>query len=555
MKGIYNYSKCHLSTYFLLFVSASSILLSLGVFSCSSSVQNPLLLRADSLMEKHPDSALTIIESISSPQKLSRSDRAYYALLLTQARHKNYVPLTNDSLIKTAVEYYGDKNKSFRVAEAHYYLGATYRDLGHVSFAVEEYMKAIQLMPEENDFLAMIYNNLAECYEENDLYEVAMKTYRRSCQILRTERKKIFPLRGIAYLFLLQNKLDSALCYYQKAFDCAVAVQDSNWMGAISHDFAMVYEQKQDFIQVDKYVSKAIKWMDPAKSACAYRLKGRIMLSSNKLDSARYYFNCNLDGLDIYEKANHYDGLYQVEKKMGNWKAAVDNVDTYMILYDSIQELSDTRELDQLMDNYQLENHKKELFQRTRMIISILAFIFLLLVSICVFIFLWNDRRMKKRYITLYQDLMQNRVDVMLLKGVELAHLEKESLNDRLKELREQQLQICLSMFQTTECYKKLQVMERLTPKQLLSQTFIKSEMNITIRKAFVDVMGNLKECCPTLTDDDLFYCILCLLHCSKNIIIELMGVSSDALKMRKSRIKRKMDSELFESVFKSDYQ
>ena len=30
-------------------------------------------------------------------------------------------------------------------------------------------------MPEQNEFLAMIYDNLAECYEEEDLDDVAME--------------------------------------------------------------------------------------------------------------------------------------------------------------------------------------------------------------------------------------------------------------------------------------------------------------------------------------------------------------------------------------------
>ena len=64
-------------------------------------MKSPLLLSADSLMEIYPDSALSILESISSPQKLPCADRALYALLLTQARHKNYIALGDDSLIKT----------------------------------------------------------------------------------------------------------------------------------------------------------------------------------------------------------------------------------------------------------------------------------------------------------------------------------------------------------------------------------------------------------------------------------------------------------------------
>ena len=40
-------------------------------------------------------------------------------------------------------------------------------------------------MPEQNEFLAMIYDNLAECYEEEDLDDVAMEAYRKAYQILK----------------------------------------------------------------------------------------------------------------------------------------------------------------------------------------------------------------------------------------------------------------------------------------------------------------------------------------------------------------------------------
>ena len=106
------YPKRYLLLFFSLLVSVGSILMSVSLSSCSSSVKSPLLLSADSLMEIYPDSALSILESISSPQKLPCADRALYALLLTQARHKNYIALGDDSLIKTAVEYYGDKKGS-----------------------------------------------------------------------------------------------------------------------------------------------------------------------------------------------------------------------------------------------------------------------------------------------------------------------------------------------------------------------------------------------------------------------------------------------------------
>lgn len=97
------YPKRYLLLFFSLLVSVGSILMSVSLSSCSSSVKSPLLLSADSLMEIYPDSALSILESISSPQKLPCADRALYALLLTQARHKNYIALGDDSLLLSEI--------------------------------------------------------------------------------------------------------------------------------------------------------------------------------------------------------------------------------------------------------------------------------------------------------------------------------------------------------------------------------------------------------------------------------------------------------------------
>lgn len=294
------YPKRYLLLFFSLLVSVGSILMSVSLSSCSSSVKSPLLLSADSLMEIYPDSALSILESISSPQKLPRADRALYALLLTQARHKNYIALGDDSLIKTAVEYYGDKKKSVRAAKAHYYWGATYGEKGYTSFAVDEYLTAIRLMPVRDEFLAMIYDNLADCYEKDELFDIAIDAYREAYQILKGGSQQTYPLRGIARMCLLQNKKDSALFYYHQALDCALAEQDSSLIGALYHDLAMAYNEKKDYIQADKYVSKAIAVQgQDAVNVCLS--KAQIMLNLNKLDSASYFFRKNIDQLDIYE--------------------------------------------------------------------------------------------------------------------------------------------------------------------------------------------------------------------------------------------------------------
>ena len=516
-------SKRYLLVFSILLVSVGSIFMSVSLSSCSSpSVKNQLLLCADSLMETYPDSALSILESITYPQKMPRADRALYALLLTQARHKNYIALEDDSLIKTAVDYYGDKKKSLRAAKAHYYWGAIYSEKGYASFAVEEYLTAIRLMPVRNEFLAMIYDNLAECYEEDRLYNVAIENYRAAYQILKGKDEQTYPMRGIARVFLLQNEKDSALYYYQQALDCALADQDSSLIGALYHDLAMVYSEKKDYIQADKFVSKAILLQgQDAINTCLS--KAQIMLNLNKLDSASYFFSKNMDELDIYGKAVCYDGMYQIAKRKGEWKTATENMDAYKILYDSMQIMTDNEELNRLMDKHQLEEHKRLLSEHTRTLIFSLITAFSSLMIICVFCFMWNDRKRKKHYIALQHELTQKRVDTMLLKEEELSESNKEHIDKKRSELTEQQIQLCISVLKTTDCYDQLEALERATPKQLLVMRSLRKEIRSDISNAFVDVMMNLKERCPALTGDDIFFCVLSLLCCSKTVVMELM--------------------------------
>ena len=548
------YPKRYLLLFFSLLVSVGSILMSVSLSSCSSSVKSPLLLSADSLMEIYPDSALSILESISSPQKLPRADRALYALLLTQARHKNYIALGDDSLIKTAVEYYGDKKKSVRAAKAHYYWGATYLEKGYTSFAVDEYLTAIRLMPVRDEFLAMIYDNLADCYEKDDLYDIAIEAYRQAYQILEGGSQQTYPLRGIARICLLQNKKDSALLYYQKALDYALAEQDSSLIGALYHDLAMVYNEKKDYVQADKYVSKAmIMQGDDAVNVCLS--KAQIMLNLNKLDSASYFFSKNIDQLNIYGKAVCYDGMHQIAKKRGEWKIATENMDAYRVLYDSMQIMNDNEELNRLMDKHQLEEHRRLLSEHTKMLVFTLVSVFFFLMIICVFCFMWNDRKRKKRYIALQRELTQNRVDTMLLKEEEVSETNKEDLDKKRSKLTEQQIQLCISVLKTTNCYDQLEALEKATPKQLLVMRSLRKEIRSEISSAFVDVMMNLKERYPALTGDDIFYCVLSLLCCSKTVMMELMDATSDALETRKNRIKNKMDAQIFDRVFGVDIQ
>ena len=99
---------------------------------------------ADSVMRYHPDSALQLLEAIDAKALTKQADRAYHALLLTQARYRCYVTATSDSAINIALDYYQrHKDETEKLTRAYIYKGAVMEELGQAESAMTYYKRAI----------------------------------------------------------------------------------------------------------------------------------------------------------------------------------------------------------------------------------------------------------------------------------------------------------------------------------------------------------------------------------------------------------------------------
>lgn len=147
------------------------------------------LVEADSLMEQHTDSALRLLESI--PDVMDKDDdasRAYYTLLLTQARYKCYQPVPADSLIRSAVRYYEQSNNPSLLCRAYYYLAMPLYEQGKHEEALLLLKKGEELAVRNHDLLYMskyheslcMVNDRAKCYDLMLKYaELALKDNRQ----------------------------------------------------------------------------------------------------------------------------------------------------------------------------------------------------------------------------------------------------------------------------------------------------------------------------------------------------------------------------------------
>lgn len=108
--------------------------------------------RAESSMEEHPDSALAILQSIDASALRTEKHSAHYALLYSQALDKNYIDITNDSLISIAVDYYSDSDDELGLIKSLFYHARIYYNKQEYANAIKQAIKANELALRTNDY-------------------------------------------------------------------------------------------------------------------------------------------------------------------------------------------------------------------------------------------------------------------------------------------------------------------------------------------------------------------------------------------------------------------
>lgn len=102
------------------------------------------LIAADRMMCQNTDSALSILTQLGKDGFMNRADRAYHALLLSQAKYRCYVTATSDSTINVALDYYQKhQDENEKLTRSLIYKGAIMEELGESESAMKYYKKAL----------------------------------------------------------------------------------------------------------------------------------------------------------------------------------------------------------------------------------------------------------------------------------------------------------------------------------------------------------------------------------------------------------------------------
>ena len=121
---------------------------------CGNSGYDRRLVDADSLMAVSPDSARAVLRAIDA-DRLSRADRAYHALLSTQAAYKCFDSIPSTATIDRAVDYFSSGSDREKLTRSLIYKGAVIEDLGNKTEAIRLY-KLAEAEADTSDWLPFI---------------------------------------------------------------------------------------------------------------------------------------------------------------------------------------------------------------------------------------------------------------------------------------------------------------------------------------------------------------------------------------------------------------
>lgn len=262
--------------------------------ACSETyTSSPLILKAESVMNEHPDSAFQLLSSIHSPEKLSKADYAAWCLHYTQAQYKLYMTIQSDSLIEIAVSYYGG-SKLKKYSGLSYYLQGCVSELLHrYEKAMLAYNMAERILTDSKDYdiKGLIAINTGYLYQRNENFGQAIISFKKAAELFSLSGNKKY--LQYAYLELsntcyqLDRPFKTTMQYSNKALNLAREINDSLlYFQILSRQGELLYREDQ---------KTAIANLKAGFEHCAnLRIRNASFLAylyskTNHIDSVQYY--------------------------------------------------------------------------------------------------------------------------------------------------------------------------------------------------------------------------------------------------------------------------
>jgi len=509
---------------------------------------NPTLLKAESLLNEHPDSAYKLLSGITNPQQLPKPDYAAWCLHYTHARYKLYMDIKSDSLIKVAVDYYTSSKFKKQSGTAYYLLGCVSELLHRKEQAMLAYKQAVVTLngTKEYDIIGLATINMGYIYEQDNNYYEANPCFRKSLKFFKLSGNKKYQisssLETSKILLQLDYPLDSVLYYSNKALKLAKDINDSTLSYTIISLQGEIFYKKDKRFAVNSLVLGFNHCPELQTSNASFLTY--IYSELNKPDSAAYYLGIANQKKEEREleilKELASAGVYE---NRNNFKQAYHSLENAFINQDSVFQNKIKSQLYRIDKQFDLTEKEKEnaelkIANRTK-IICISALIILILTILVI------SQRVnmlhKKKEATLEKE--QQRLEFELRE----KELENQTKRKLLLSKLQQKIEIALRFRKLQQGaitpQKQEEFIDQLTNQIILAENewqYYIDETNIL----FNNGIGSLQNRYRELTSADIIVIVLISLGITITDCCHLLNSSKETMYTRRKRIKRRLEIE-----------
>ena len=369
-------------------------------FGCSQRKAAPLpeLEQAEAVMFDRPDSALHILQRM--PKPADKEQHALWCLLVTQATYKQMLPITSDSLIRIAYDYYKSTDDAQRKAMAALYMGEVNYQLYQAEEAQVFYLEAATEVEKTSDFKLgyLIMSGLGNLYLyrklPNEAWDACQTAYSYAVKAAY-KRYEMASLFYMARCCSLKKDFDKAILLYERAIELADNLNLRRFHYTIKGEMAGVYSLLK---QYDKALALEKEAMgDTLRVAQSYYGMGINYLNLSRYDSAYYCLNKALNTSNIYTRKAAYVGLFHLCHQPQYQKYLFNVCDSLRFYEDSVQKLDKSKEVmayQKKYDHQKLINKNQQLeLDKANSTRLLLLFAIIALILLVLLVYFYQRRK------------------------------------------------------------------------------------------------------------------------------------------------------------------
>ena len=540
------------------------------------------LLRAESVMDEHPDSALQILDSLGQYEtEFNRHFRMQYQLHRQNAVNKTSDKFTSDSLCQVLVHYFDRHGTVNERVLAHYLLGRAYTDMGDAPQAISSYQDAISAADTTAaDFkfriLSNAYAQMADIYHYQLLLTNEIETRKKaSSYAYRANQPKwgIYNHAISAGAYILLNKKDSAELILKSAIEqyrkYGYTQEALRYSRTLMHLYTEPPQRLAEAkVLMDQFESESELFDErhelPPSQRQYYEYKGLYYEGINNLDSAEYYYRKIFrPRMTPVDQDPMYKGLLSVFTKRHQADSIAKYARLYCMANDSSIALKDRDAVAQMTATYnysrlQKEAHKNEIKAYKTLLGLIIAAAVAVLALVAAFL-VW--KRFRRKY---QQEIMQLKTEyanasyeyeenLRELQLLESAHQENESERKRLLDenvelqsrIRELQKEKAISRnLSASALFAEEPIVKRFHEIGVQPLENVKeeewAELTDTFANSYPDLFLDLCQYCNT--PQSIRVCMLTVMGLGNNEQANLLGTTSSRI----SNVKLALNKALF---------